>query len=112
MVSPVGTITRVAVLLDTVPTNYGLDVKEWSDSVDLHGIFEWASGIPTPVINQWEDGGLTPSINYVSGRCASGGGGCTYVYSGDGFMLNGGNAANIPPLQLAPSQICFPAPCQ
>jgi len=103
MVGPVGKFNRVAVLLDAIPSNKGLVVHEWIDPLNPPSIFKWSTGTPVPTINQWDyttggAGTLTRSVSYLAGRGV-------FVAASEADLLNGGTAANLPPLILAPSEI-------
>jgi hypothetical protein len=102
MPSPVGTLTRVAVLTEANPTNMALWVVEWGASPTGNPIFMWNTGITAATRNQLDPvtGTLIPSETYLPGRGV-------YLPTAENFLLTSGTASNIPALVLVPSQINF-----
>jgi hypothetical protein len=100
LVAPVGTLARIAVLLDAVPSNTALRVSEQNDLTYQTGVFSWITGTAQAAANQRDPqtGTLTPSVRYLSGRDV-------YLPDIEDGYLNDGDAYPMPPLVLTPSQI-------
>ncbi len=104
LTAPVGTLARIAVLVDASPTNSGIGVWEWINTslTSTISIFQWFFGMITAGTNQRDPATdtLTPTVTYLRGRGV-------YLPAQENFLLTGGTAPNIPPLTLVPSQINF-----
>lgn len=98
--APVGTMTRVAVLLDAQPTSKTLLVKERIDSTHGSATFRWYTGTAVAVRNQLDEntGMLTPSVRY---RYVRG----VYVPEELYEELSQGTASPMPSLVLTGSEI-------
>lgn len=104
MVSPVGKVTRIAVLLDPpTPTNRALNVQEWIDPYHS-SLFRWFTGTNAKSTSNQLDpatGTLTPSTTYLFGRGV-------YLPAEEQINLISGNATvPIPDLVFTSSQITF-----
>ncbi len=104
LTAPVGTLARIAVLVDASPTNSGVGVWEWINISLTSTIsnFQWFFGMITAATNQRDPATdtLTPTVTYLPGRGV-------YLPAEENFLLTDGTAPNIPPLTLVPSQINF-----
>lgn len=100
MTAPVGTLARVAVLLDAVPTNTEARVIELVDTTHQTAQFLWTIGTQRATINQVDPATntLTPPVTYLSGRGV-------LLPSEENLFLTSGNATPLPLLTLTPSQI-------
>jgi hypothetical protein len=106
----VGSFARVAVLMDTPPTDPFLIVTETGvGTMALQ--FMWQTGVPVPAVNQRD---LVTNEMVVNRHYAPARG--VYVETtpyasdptlSDHVLLSGGTASNIPPLTLVASQIAF-----
>lgn len=102
LVAPVGTLARVAVLLDASPVNTGLVVWEWIDATDNSSLFQWFTGTALASTSQRDAANdtLIPSVTYLPGRGV-------YLPAAENSLLIDGDAESIPNLMLVPSQINF-----
>ena len=99
--APVGTLARVAVLLDTAPANTQLMVFESIDPTHQSELFIWfTDASPSATINQVDPStnSLVPSVRYLPGRGV-------FLPEQENFLLNSGEATPIPLLTLTPSRI-------
>lgn len=103
MTAPVGTLTRVAVLLETTPGNVLLTVEESIDPTHGSAKFQWSAGtIGRPTVNQLdvENDTLTPSVRYLPGRGV-------FLPEGENTLLTSGEASPMPLLLIVPTLINF-----
>ena len=101
MNAPVGTLARVALLLDPAPANTKLSVLEAIDATHQRESFIWFSTTAhKAVINQLDPAtnSLVPSVRYVPGRGV-------FLPEEENLYLNSGEANPMPLLILTPSQI-------
>lgn len=105
MFTPVGKLTRVAVLLHTNPTNLQTIVEERINTTRGETLFRFFTNTPVPTINQLDaQGALTPSVTYIGGRGV-------WLPSIESQYINGKDPDPnlvIPNLNLAPSTIAEP----
>lgn len=104
-VTPVGALTRMAILMDATPANIVLFVEELIDAAHGTGVFQWVTGLPLSSINQLDYStnppSLVPPVTYVSGRGV-------YVPIEEQVRIEGRSPGVTPPnLVVVPSQISF-----
>lgn len=76
MTAPVGSLARVAILTDAIPTNLVLAVKEWINTPLTGGesVFQWFTGTSQVTITNQLDPTTnipTPSVTYLPGRVST-----------------------------------------
>jgi hypothetical protein len=106
--TPVGSFTRVAILTDLAPPDPYVVIDEQGVADQVIG-FSWYQGIGAPTVNQFDPATEAMVINQNYAR-ARGAFVSTKPYDwnsllSDFVLLSNGNAPDIPPLTVVPSQI-------
>ncbi len=102
LVTPVGSLSRIALLTDALPTNYVTTVEEEIDTTPP-GVFVWGGGVALAESNQLDNttGAMNTSVHYLPGR------GVYLPDSQEGNLTTGNAAKPFPPFILVPSIIQF-----
>jgi hypothetical protein len=99
--APIGTLSRVAWLIDADPTSSVVDIIESKDPVHNEALFQWFSGTPRATTVQADAAGVVRwSDTYQPSRVDSATGRPLYVPPGLATLLTSGDFTPLPPLTL------------